>query len=168
MKSKKGYPRKPYSFERVLKDLADDICYDSIETVIEKKRKAIEHISNPNFKDRQLHIQDGLELDIHCKKLGKGTPFLTAYETLLRKEIAQQNDHGSSDEIIDNLLRLGESIGDIMEETRNALDDDKVDEDEKEQISIEVIELEKKIAELKLKLNLGDKTDYKSQTKREP
>ena len=30
------------------------------------------------------------------------------------------------------------------------------------------IELEKKIAELKLKLNLGDKTDYKSQTKREP
>jgi len=168
MKSKKGYPRKPYSFERVLKDLADDIGYDSIETVIEKKRKAIEHISNPNFKDRQLHIQDGLELDIHCKKLGKGTPFLTAYETLLRKEIAKQKDHGSSDEIIDNLLRLGEYIGDIMEETRNALDDDKVDEDEKEQISIEVIELEKKIAELKLKLNLGDKTDYKSQTKREP
>ena len=32
-----------------------------------------------------------------------------------------------------------------MEETRKALDDDKVDEDEKEQISIEVIELEKKI-----------------------
>jgi len=167
MKSKKGYPRKPYSFERVLKDLADDIGYDSIETIIEKKRKAIEHISNPNFKDRQLHIQDGLELDIHCKKLGKGTPFLTAYETLLRKEIAKQKDHGSSDEIIDNLLRLGESIGDIMEETRNALDDDKVDEDEKEQISIEVIELEKKIAELKLKLNLGDKTDYKSQKKRD-
>ena len=90
MNKKKGYPRKPYSFERVLKDLADDIGYENIETVIEKKRKAIEHISNPNFKDRQLHIQDGLELDIHCKKLGKGTPFLTAYETLLRKEIADQ------------------------------------------------------------------------------
>ena len=54
-----------------------------------------------------------------------------------------------------------------MEETRKALDDDKVDEKEKEQISIEVIELEKKIAELKLKLNLGEKTDYKSQKKRE-
>ena len=87
MTGKKGYPRKPYSFERVLKDLADDIGYENIETVIEKKRKAIEHISNPNFKDRQLHIQDGLELDIHCKKIGKGTPFLTAYETLLKKEI---------------------------------------------------------------------------------
>ena len=51
-----------------------------------------------------------------------------------------------------------------MEETRKALDDDKVDENEKEQISIEVIELEK-IAELKLKLNLGEKTDYKNQKK---
>ena len=87
MNKKKGYPRKPYSFERVLKDLADDIGYENIETVIDKKRKAIEHISNPNFKDRQLHIQDGLELDIHCKKIGKGTPFVTAYETLLKKEI---------------------------------------------------------------------------------
>ena len=42
MSNRKGYPRKPYSFERVLKDLADDIGYDNIETVIEKKRKAIE------------------------------------------------------------------------------------------------------------------------------
>ena len=132
MNKKKGYPRKPYSFERVLKDLADDIGYENIETVIEKKRKAIEHISNPNFKDRQLHIQDGLELDIHCKKIGKGTPFLTAYETLLRKEIENRKDHDTSDEIINNLLRLGESIGDVMEETRKALDDDKVDEKEKD------------------------------------
>jgi hypothetical protein len=167
MVKKKGYPRKPYSFERVLKDLADDIGYENIETVIEKKRKAIEHISNPNFKDRQLHIQDGLELDIHCKKLGKGTPFLTAYETLLRKEIAEQKDTPPSDEIMNNLLRLGESIGDIMETTRIALDDDDINESEKEKISIEVVNLEKKIAELKLKLKLGEKTDYKSQKKRD-
>ena len=55
----------------------------------------------------------------------------------------------------------------ILAQVKKALDDDKVDEKEKEQISIEVIELEKKIAELKLKLNLGEKTDYKSQKKRE-
>ena len=30
MNKKKGYPRKPYSFERVLKDLADDIGYENI------------------------------------------------------------------------------------------------------------------------------------------
>ena len=75
MASKKGYPRNAYSFERTLKDLADEIGYENIEGVIEKKRKAIEHISNPNFKDRQLHIQDGLELDIYCKKLEGGLLF---------------------------------------------------------------------------------------------
>ena len=48
MNKKKGYPRKPYSFERVLKDLADDIGYENIETVIEKKKKAIEHINKYN------------------------------------------------------------------------------------------------------------------------
>ena len=167
MKSRKGYPRKPYSFERVLKDLADDIGYDSIEQTIHKKRKAIENISNPNFKDRQLHIQDGLELDIYCKKIGKGTPFLNAYETLLRKEVTVQKEHDSSEVIINNLLRLHEALADVMEETRLALNDDKVDDKEKEKIAIEVVELEKKISELKLKLNLGDKTDYKSQKKRE-
>ena len=143
MISKKGYPRKPYSFERVLKDLADDIGYENIETVIEKKRKAIEHISNPNFKDRQLHIQDGLELDIFCKRMGKGTPFINAYKTLLDKYIVNKEGHDSADEIIDNLLKLGESIGGLMEESRKALDDDKVDDREKEKIADEVLKLEK-------------------------
>lgn len=167
MKNRKGYFRSAYSFERVLKDLADNIGYESIEQIIEKKRKAIEHISNPNYKDRQLHIQDGLELDIHCKKMGMGTPFLNAYETLLKKEISQRNDHDPPDQIINNLLRLGESIGEVMEETREALKDDKVDKQEKEKIAIEVIRLEKRISELKLKLNLGEKTNYKNQSKRD-
>ena len=41
MSNKRGYPRKAYSFERVLKDLADEIGYDAIEKIIDKKRKAI-------------------------------------------------------------------------------------------------------------------------------
>ena len=41
MKQKKGYPRKPYSFERVLKDLADEVGYDSLEKIIDKKRNLV-------------------------------------------------------------------------------------------------------------------------------
>ena len=74
--------------------------------------------------------------------------------------------HDSADEIIDNLLKLGVSIGGLMEESRKALDDDKVDDKEKEKIADEVVNLEKKIADFKIKLNIGEKTDYKSQTKR--
>ncbi len=167
MSKKRGYPRKAYSFEKVLKDLADEIGYEAIEGIIDKKRKAIEHISNPNFKDRQLHIQDGLELDIFSKKNGKGTPFLDAYKTLLDRYVIDKDDHDSSEEIINNLLRLGESIGDLMEESRKALEDEKIDDSEKEKITKEVVNLEKKISEFKLKLNIGEKTDYKSQKKRE-
>ena len=167
MSKKRGYPRKAYSFEKVLKDLADEIGYEAIEGIIDKKRKAIEHISNPNFKDRQLHIQDGLELDIFSKKNGKGTPFLDAYKTLLDRYVIDKEDHDSSEEIINNLLRLGESIGDLMEESRKALEDEKIDDSEKEKITKEVVKLEKKISEFKLKLNIGEKTDYKSQKKRE-
>ena len=104
MNKKTGYPRKAYSFERVLKDLADEIGYEVIEGIIEKKRKAIEHISNPNFKDRKLHIQDGLELDIFTKKSGKGTPFLDAYKTLLDKYVSEKSDHDSAEDIINNFV----------------------------------------------------------------
>ena len=166
MPIKKGYPRKAYSFERVLKDLADEISYETIEEVIDKKKKQIEHITNPNLKDRRLHIQDGLDLDIFCKRMGKGTPFINAYKTLLDKYIINKEGHDSADEIIDNLLKLGESIGGLMEESRKALDDDKVDDKEKEKIADEVINLEKKIADFKIKLNIGEKTDYRSQKRR--
>ena len=132
-----------------------------------KPPKIIVISGNPNFKDRKLHIQDGLELDIFTKKSGKGTPFLDAYKTLLDKYVSEKSDHDSAEDIINNLLRLGESIGDLMEESRKALDDNKIDESEKEKITKEVIKLEKKISELKLKLNIGEKTDYKSQKKRE-
>ena len=55
MKSKKGYPRKPYSFERVLKDLADDIGYENIETVIEKKINYLQ--KNMSFMKKNLGCQ---------------------------------------------------------------------------------------------------------------
>ena len=53
-----------------------------------------------------------------------------------------------------------------MEESRKALDDNKIDESEKEKITKEVIKLEKKISELKLKLNIGENRLQKSKKER--
>ena len=167
MKTKKGYPRKSYSVERTLKDLIKEIGYEGIETAIKKKKSSIQNISNPLYKERQLSHQDAMDLDIYCKKNGLGTPFLKSYETLLKKYAANKSTHDNSEGIITNLLRIGESIGDVMEETRKALNDDNVDEEEKEKIASEIIRLEKKISELKLKLDLGEKTDYSKAPKRE-
>ena len=167
MKTKKGYPRKSYSVERTLKDLINEIGYEGIETAIKKKKSSIQNISNPLYKERQLSHQDAMDLDIYCKKNGLGTRFLQSYETLQKKYLAIKDNLNQGEEIMTHLVRIGESIGDVMEETRKALNDDKVDDDEKEKIASEVIKLEKKISKLKLKLDLGEKTDYSKATKRE-
>ena len=167
MKAKKGYPRKSYSVERTLKDLINEIGYEGIESAIKKKKSSIQNISNPLYKERQLSHQDAMDLDIYCKKNGLGTPFLRSYLTLLQKYLANKDNLNQGEEIMTHLVRIGESIGDVMEETRKALNDDKVDDDEKEKIATEVIKLEKKISELKLKLDLGEKTDYSKAQKRE-
>ena len=135
MNKKKALPRKSYSVERTLKDLIDEIGYEGIEIATGKKKSSIQNISNPTYKERQLSHQDAMDLDVYCRKMGLGTPFLTAYETLVKKYTADKKDHDSTEEIITNLLKIGESIGDVMEETRKALNDDKVDEAEKEKIA---------------------------------
>lgn len=167
MSKKKGYPRKAYSIERTLKDLVDEIGYEEIEKAINKKKSSIQNISNPLYKERQLSHQDAIDLDIHCKKLGIGTPFLTSYETLLEKYTAEQKDFHEAELILTHLVRIGESIGDVMEETRKALNDHKIDDLEKEKVASQIIKLEKKISTLKLKLDLGSKTDYSKAKKRE-
>jgi len=164
---KKGYHRKAYSIERTLKDLIDEIGYEEVEKAINKKKSSIQNISNPLYKERQLSHQDAIELDIYCKKMGIGTPFLTSYQTLLEKYTSQKNDAQEAELILTHLVRIGESIGDVMEETRKALNDQKIDDLEKEKVASQIIKLENKIAKLKLKLDLGSKTDYSKAKKRE-
>ena len=167
MSKKKGYHRKAYSIERTLKDLIDEIGYEEVEKAINKKKSSIQNISNPLYKERQLSHQDAIELDIYCKKMGIGTPFLTSYQTLLEKYTSQKNDAQEAELILTHLVRIGESIGDVMEETRKALNDQKIDDLEKEKVASQIIKLENKIAKLKLKLDLGSKTDYSKAKKRE-
>ena len=114
MSKKKGYHRKAYSIERTLKDLIDEIGYEEVEKAINKKKSSIQNISNPLYKERQLSHQDAIELDIYCKKMGIGTPFLTSYQTLLEKYTSQQNDAQEAELILTHLVRIGESIGDVM------------------------------------------------------
>ena len=167
MSKKKGYTRKAYSVERTLKDLIDELGYEEIEKAIKKKKSSVQNISNPLYKERQLSHQDAIELDIHCKKLGIGTPFLNSYETLLEKYTVESKDIHEAELILTHLVRIGESIGDVMEETRKALSDKTIDEKEKEKVASQIIKLESKISKLKLKLDLGSKTDYSKAKKRE-
>ena len=56
-----------------------------------------------------------------------------------------------------------EEIPDDLEAEKKKIAKEKEElQREKEKIADEVVNLEKKIADFKIKLNLGDKTDYKS------
>ena len=63
---------------------------------------------------------------------------------MLRKEVTGQKEHDSSEVIINNLLRLHEALADVMEETRLALNDDKVDDKEKEKSQQKWLSLKKR------------------------
>jgi hypothetical protein len=55
----------------------------------------------------------------------------------------------------------------LWKKLRKALNDQKIDDLEKEKVASQIIKLEKKISTLKLKLDLGSKTDYSKAKKRE-
>ena len=109
----------------------------------------------------ELHSNSTLNSNLTKVKGMEDNMNIRGYVTVIK------NAGKSNEEIINNLLRIGESIGDVMEETRKALNDDNVDESEKEKIALQVKNLEKKIAELKFKLDLGEKTDYSKVQRRE-
>ena len=70
MSSKKGYPRKAYSFERVLKDLADEISYETIEEVIDKKKKTEFYLlKQKSLSEGDLFITDYIKTKQRLKKL---------------------------------------------------------------------------------------------------
>ena len=62
--------------------------------------------------------------------------------------------------IKNNLLQIVEELGDVSSTTREALKDGRVNNQEREKIAKEVREVEILMADLKQKLELGEKTDY--------
>ena len=112
-------------------------------------------------------ITISLKLILSAKFFASVFLVIFSEDSELKKYVSDKKGHEGTEEIINNLLRIGESIGDVMEETRKALNDDNVDESEKEKIALQVKNIEKKIAELKFKLDLGEKTDYSKVQRRE-
>jgi len=164
---KKSIKRNPYSIEDVLTDVIEMIGYEGIEKVINKKKSTIQNISNPTYIERQLDHNDSVKLDIYLKKNGLGNPFLDAHKTLISNMSNFNEEKMSTPIILKNLVNLGETIGDVMEETNKALEDKKISNDEKEKIAIHLKKLEAKISQLKTRLDIGEATDYSLSQKRE-
>ena len=166
-KRRKNYPRKTYSIEDVLTDVVNHIGYDILQEITQKGKSAIQMMMNPEKKDRQLDHVDSVKLDIYLRNNGFGNPFLDAHKTLIENLSSSAQEEESTAMILKNLVNLGESIGGVMKETHQALEDQKVTNEEKEKIASQLKILEAKIAELKARLHIGEDLGQPLSTKRE-
>lgn len=166
-KINKKYKRKTYTIEDVLTDVINQIGYEGIEKAIGKKRSSIQHMSNPLYAERQLDHKDSIKLDVYLRNNGFGNPFLDAHKTLIENLSSSAQEKETTALILKNLVNLGESIGGVMKETHQALEDNKITDQEKEKIAGHLKDLERKIAELKARLHIGEEIDHTLASKRE-
>ena len=159
MKKARGYPRKPFSIEDGLKYVIDKIGDKGLTEATGKGSKTFYKKSNPRHPNRDLKLKEAIDIDVYCRKKGMGSPLLDCYKTMLDKVIGQTTDK-TPEKIHKSLLQIVEELGDVSSVTRKALEDGKVNEKEKEQIAKEVREVEILMADLKQKLDLGEKSDY--------
>ena len=159
MKKTRGYARKPFSIEDGLKYVIEKIGDKGLREATGKGYKTFYKQSNPRHPNRDIKIKEAIDIDIYCRKKGMGSPLLDCYKTMLDKVISQTTDK-TPEKIHKSLLQIVEELGDVSSVTREALDDGKVNEKEREQIAKEVREVEVLMADLKQKLDLGEKNDY--------
>ena len=166
-KRRKNITRKTYTIEDVLTDVINQIGYDEIKKVTNKGQSAIQMMSNPEMPDRHLDHVDSVKLDIYLRNNGFGNPFLDAHKTLVENLSSSAQEEESTAMVLKNLGNLGESIGGVMKETHQALEDKKVTDDEKEKRANQLKILEAKISELKARLHIGENLDPTLDKKRE-
>lgn len=159
MKKTRGYARKPFSIEDGLKYVIEKIGDKGLREATGKGYKTFYKQSNPRHPNRDIKIKEAIDIDIYCRKKGMGSPLLDCYKTMLDKVIGQTTDK-TPEKIHKSLLQIVEELGDVSSVTREALEDGKVNEKEREQIAKEVREVEVLMADLKQKLDLGEKNDY--------
>lgn len=159
MKKTRGITRNPYSIEDGIKYIIDKIGDKGLKEATGKGSKAFYKKSNPTHPGRDITFQEAVDIDTYCRKKGMGSPLLDCYKTMLEKVSGEEVDK-KPELIHNNLLQIVEELGDVSSTTREALKDGRVNNQEREKIAKEVREVEILMADLKQKLELGEKTDY--------
>ena len=159
MKKTRGIQRNPYSIEDGIRYIIEKLGDKGLKEATGKGSKAFYKKSNPTHPNRDITVQEAVDIDSYCKKKGLGSPLLDCYKTMLEKVSSDIVDK-KPELIHKNLLQIVEELGDVSSTTREALKDGKVNNREREKIAKEVREVEVLMTDLKQKLERGEKTDY--------
>ena len=146
--------RDPLSIENVLSNMISKLNEDEVKNLTNKSISHFRKCSDPDDKDHNLHLGDAIKLDIIMQRNSLGTPLMDNFQIMLDEEFKNVNSFENLENI---LLKVGGRVGDLMDVVQEAMNPNSalgkdLSKKEKDLINKSIIELEEKIAKLKISI----------------
>jgi len=146
--------RNPLSIENVLSNMISKLNEDEVKNLTNKSISHFRKCSDPDDKDHNLYLSDAIKLDVIMQRNSLGTPLMDNFQIMLDEEFKKVN---SFENLENTLLKVGGRVGNLMDVVQEAMDPESplgkdLSKKEKDLISKSIIELEEKIAKLKMSI----------------
>jgi hypothetical protein len=146
--------RNPLSIENVLSSMISKLDEDEVKNLTNKSISHFRKCSDPDDKDHNLYLSDAIKLDVIMQRNSLGTPLMDNFQIMLDEEFKKVN---SFENLENTLLKVGGRVGNLMDVVQEAMDPESplgkdLSKKEKDLISKSIIELEEKIAKLKMSI----------------
>ena len=146
--------RNPLSIENVLSNMISKLDEDEVKNLTNKSISHFRKCSDPDDKDHNLYLSDAIKLDVIMQRNSLGTPLMDNFQIMLDEEFKKVN---SFENLENTLLKVGGRVGDLMDVVQEAMNPDSalgkdLSKKEKDLINKSIIELEEKIAKLKVSI----------------
>ena len=146
--------RNPLSIENVLSSMISKLDEDEVKNLTNKSISHFRKCSDPDDKDHNLYLSDAIKLDVIMQRNSLGTPLMDNFQIMLDEEFKKIN---SFENLENTLLKVGGRVGNLMDVVQEAMDPESplgkdLSKKEKDLISKSIIELEEKIAKLKMSI----------------
>ena len=146
--------RNPLSIENVLSNMISKLNEDEVKNLTNKSISHFRKCSDPDDKDHNLYLSDAIKLDVIMQRNSLGTPLMDNFQIMLDEEFKKVN---SFENLENTLLKVGGRVGNLMDVVQEAMGPESplgkdLSKKEKDLISKSIIELEEKIAKLKMSI----------------
>ena len=146
--------RNPLSIENVLSNMISKLNEDEVKNLTNKSISHFRKCSDPDDKDHNLYLSDAIKLDIIMQRNSLGTPLMDNFQIMLDEEFKKVN---SFENLENTLLKIGGRVGNLMDVVQESMDPESplgkdLSKKEKDLIAKSIIELEEKIAKLKMSI----------------
>ena len=146
--------RNPLSIENVLSNIISKLDEDEVKNLTNKSISHFRKCSDPDDKDHNLYLSDAIKLDVIMQRNSLGTPLMDNFQIMLDEEFKKVN---SFENLENTLLKVGGRVGNLMDVVQEAMDPESplgkdLSKKEKDLIAKSIIELEEKIAKLKMSI----------------